>query len=96
MGSALAPFLANLFMDRYGNGWLPNYKRVSTSYYSRYVEDVLSDFVTHEEAKQIFTYLNSRLSNVKITNKTEDNHAIPFLDVLIDNCNNYFENIYLL
>ena len=83
-------------MERYRNEWLPNYKRVSTSYCSRYAEDILSDFMTHEEAKQIFTYLNSILSNIKLTNKTEDNDAIPFLDVFIDNCNNYFENICLL
>ena len=79
-------------MDRYRNERLSNYKRVSTSHYSRYVEDILSGFMTHEEAKQILTYLNSRLCNVKLTNKTEDNDAIPFLDVLVDNCNNYFEN----
>ena len=85
MGSPLAPVLANLFIDHYEKEWLSNYDGVSPSYYTRYVDDIFSDFNLYDEAKQFFFYLNSRHTNVKFTMETEVNKVIPFLDVLIDN-----------
>ena len=100
MRSPLAPVLANLFMGHYENEWLNNYDGVSPSYYTRYVDDIFSVFNSNDEAKQFFSYLNSRHPNIKFTMDAEVNKVIPFLDVLIDNCNNilntttYYKSTY--
>ena len=41
-----------------------------------------------DEAKRFFSYPNSRHTNIKFTIKTGVSKVIPFLDVLIYNCNN--------
>ena len=45
-------------------------------------------FNLNDEAKLIFSYLNSRYPNIKFTMETKVKKVIPSLDVLIDNCNN--------
>ena len=42
MASLLAPFLANFFMVHYEKELLSNYDWVSSSYYTRYVDDIFS------------------------------------------------------
>ena len=76
------------FLDHYKKVWLSNYDRVSPLCYSRYGDDIFLVFNLHDEAKQFFSYLNSRHPNVKFTMETETNKVIPFLDVVIDNRNN--------
>ena len=88
MASLLAPFLANLFMVHYEKELLSNYDGVSSSYYTRYVDDIFSVFNSHIQARQFFSYLNLRHPNVKVTMETEVNKVFTFLDVLIDNRNN--------
>ena len=48
-----------------------------------------------DEATRFFSYLNSRHPNIKLTMETELNKVIPFLDVLIDNQNNFLNITYL-
>ena len=83
MGSPLAPVLPNLFMGHYEKEWLSNYDGVSSCYYTRSVDNIFSVFNLHDEAKQFFSYLNSRHPNIKFTVETEVNRVIPFLDVII-------------
>ena len=75
-------------MGHYEREWLSNYDGVSPSYYTRYVDDIFLAFNSHDGAKQFFSYLSSRHTNVKFTMETEVNKVIPFLDLLIDNRNN--------
>ena len=75
-------------MGHFEKECLSNCNGVSPSYYTRYADDILSVFNSHDEAKRFFSYLNSRHPNVKFTMETEVNQVIPFLDVLIDNCSN--------
>ena len=93
MRSPLAPVSANLFMGHYKKEWLSNCDRASPSYYTRYVDNILSMFNSHDEAKQFFSYLNSRQPNVKFTMEKEVSKVIPFLNVLIDNRNNILNTI---
>ena len=88
MGSLFAPVLANLLMGHHEKEWLRNYDRVSPSYYTRYV-DIFLVFNLHDEAKQLFSYFNSRHPNVKFIMEMKVNKVIPFLDVLINNRNNF-------
>ena len=88
MRSPLAPVLANFFTGYYEKERLSNYDGVTPSHYTRYVNDIFSVFNSHDEANPFFSYNNSRHPNVKFTMEIEVNKVIPFLDVLIDNCNN--------
>ena len=91
--SPLAPVLADLFMGHYEKIWLSNYDGVWPSYYTQYVDDMFSVFNWNDEAKRFFSYLNSRHPNIKFSMETEVNKVIPFLDVLLDNCNNILSTI---
>ena len=86
MRSPLAPVLANFFTGYYEKERL-NYDGVTPSHYTRYV-NIFSVFISHDQANRFFSFNNSRHINVKFTMETEVNKVIPFLDVLIDNCNN--------
>ena len=74
-------------MSHYEKEWLSNYYGVSPSYYTRYVYDIVRDFNSHDEAKRLFSYLNSRHTNIRFTIEAEVNKVTAFLDVLIDNHN---------
>ena len=63
--------------------------RVSPSYYTQYVDNIFLVFDSRDETKRFFFYLNSRHPNIKFNMETEVNKVIPFLDVLIDNHNNF-------
>ena len=87
MGSLLAPVLANLFMGHHEKRWLENsgigfYRRY------RYVEDTFALFNTEQDALSFFTCINSLHPNIKFTMEREENHKLPFLDVLLDNHSN--------
>ena len=77
-------------MDHYEKEWLSNYDGFSPSYDIRNVDHFFSVFHLHNEAKQFFSYVNSRHPNVKLTMETEINKVIPFLDALIYN-NKYIQ-----
>ena len=51
--------------------------------YHRCVDDIFSAFNLHKEAKQFFSYLNSRHPNVKLTMETEVNKVFAILNVLL-------------
>ena len=88
MESPFASVLANLSMAHYKKECVSKYHGISPSYYAQHVDDIFSDLSSHDEAKQFFSYLNSRHSNAKFTMEIGVNKVILFLDVLIDNRNN--------
>ena len=51
--------------------------------YHRCVDDIFSAFNLHKEAKQFFSYLNSRHPNVKLTMETEVNKVFAIVNVLL-------------
>ena len=61
------------------------------SYYRRNVDDVFSVFNNSFEAKEFFSYINTRHPNIKFTIETEVNKIIPFLDVPNGNSQNIFK-----
>ncbi|XP_068756976.1 uncharacterized protein [Montipora capricornis] len=87
MGSPLAPVLANLFMGHHEKRWLENYNS-GIEFYRRYVDDTFALFNTEQDALSFFSYINSQHPNIKFTMEKEENHKLPFLDVLLDNHRN--------
>ena len=85
MGSSLAPVLANLFMGHHEKIWLENYQGPEVIFYRRYVDDTFCLFSNKLDALLFFDYINSQQRNIKFTMEKEENHQLPFLDVLIDN-----------
>ena len=71
--------------------WIENFQGTPPSYYRRYVDDIFSVFNNSFEAKEFFNYINTRHPNIKFTMETEVNKIIPFLDVLIDNSQNFLK-----
>ena len=91
MGSPLAPVLANLFMGHNKNFWIENFQGTAPSYYRKYVDDIFSVFNNSFAAKEFLNYINTRHPSIKFTKDTEVNKIIPFLDVLIDNSQNFLK-----
>ncbi|XP_068735304.1 uncharacterized protein [Montipora capricornis] len=81
MGSPLSPVLANLFMGHHEKRWLENYNS-GIKFYRRYVDDTFALFNTEQDALSFFSYINSQHPNIKFTMEKEENHKLPFLDVL--------------
>ena len=88
MGSPLAPVLANLFMGHHEKRWLENYNS-GIEFYRRNVDDTFALFDIEQDALSFFSYINSQHSNIKFTMEKEENHKLPFLDVLLDNHSNH-------
>ena len=87
MGSSLAPVLANLFMCHHEKRWLENYNS-GIEFSRRYDDDTFALFNTEQDALSFFSYINSQHPNIKFTMEREENHKLPFLDVLLDNHSN--------
>ena len=85
MGSPLAPVLANLFMGHHEKDWLQKYKGPEVLFYRRYVDDTFCSFNNDNDDSQFFDFINSQHTNIKFTMEKEENHKLPFLDVLVDN-----------
>ena len=84
MGSPLAPVLANLFMGHHEKIWLENHQGPEVIFHRRYVDDTSCLFNNKHGALLFFEYINSQYRNSKFTMEKEENHQLPFLDVLID------------
>jgi len=87
MGSPLAPVLANIFMGHHEKRWLDNYNS-GTEFYRRYVDDTFALFNTQLRALSFYSYINTQHPNNKFTLQREENHKLPFLDILLDNNSN--------
>ena len=85
MGSPLAPVLANLFMGHHEKDWLQKYKGPEVLFYRRYVDNTFCSFNNDNDASQFLDFINSQHTNIKFTMEKEENHKLPFLDVLVDN-----------
>ena len=82
MGSPLGPVLANIFMCDFEEKWVMNNGARATIWF-RYVHDTFTLFNNKGTAVQFLSYLNSRYKNIQFTIEFEQDHEIPFLDVLI-------------
>ena len=66
---------------------LENYN-LGIEFYRRYVDDTFALFNTEQDALSFFSSINSQHPNIKFTRVREENHKLPFLDVLLDNYSN--------
>ena len=92
MGLPLGPTLANVFMCNFENTWLSTcpleFKPVI---YKRYVDDTFILFRDPSHAPLFLNYINSKHLNINFTMETEQNSALPFLDVSVHRFNNTFQ-----
>jgi hypothetical protein len=83
MGSSLGPILANIFMSQFETQALSQYGGNLPSTYRRYVDDTFLVFETKADVDSFFHYMNNKHANIKFTMEQEENHKLPFLDILI-------------
>ena len=69
-------------MGHHEKRWLENYNS-GIEFYPRYVDDTFALFNTEQDALSLFSYINSQHPNIKFTMEREENHKLPFLDVLL-------------
>ena len=91
MGSPLAPTLANLFMGHHEEKWIQNFTGSKPIFYKRYVDDI---FAVFQNSDDFFQYLNEKHANIKFTQEKNSEGKLPFLDVMIDNCNKFSTSVY--
>ena len=81
MGSPPAPHLAN--------GWLSKFDKViqgDSKLYERYMDDILT-IVKNDEVDDTLYRINNLHPCLSFTHELENDGKIPFLDMLIHNCN---------
>ena len=54
-------------------------------FYRRYVHDTFALFNAEQDALTFLSHINSQHPTIKFTLEWEENHKLPFLDVLLDN-----------
>ena len=85
MDTSLSPFLATFYMEFIETSALENFP-LRIRFWGPFVDDVISVWDHGEESLNSFlTTLNTLDSNLQFTLELEDNHKLPFLDVLIFN-----------
>ena len=93
MGSPLGPSLANIFVG-YQEEWLFS-NIVFPRMYLLYVDDTFVIVRTRDEMNVLFQQLNNMHPNLKFTNEVEVDNKLPFLDVMVERCENaYKTSIY--
>lgn len=82
MGSPLAPFLANLFMEDFEEKLLKKFPGMN--FWTRYVDDVFASHNLSERLLDKFLKnINSINKRIQFTIEPEMNKQLPFLDMLI-------------
>lgn len=87
MGSPLGPTFANIFLCYHEQLWLENCPSSFKPFlYRRYVDDTFVVFKEKDHALQFLDFINKQHSNIVFTMDTESNAKLPFLDLLIEKC----------
>ena len=67
MGSPLVPVLANLFMGFHEQNWIGQATNVKPIFCKRYMDDIFAVFESESDADVFYSYLITRLENIKFT-----------------------------
>ena len=78
MGSPNAPILANIFLAFKESQWLQN---CSPEYKPLHYKRFVVIFNNSEQSQQFLNYLNRQHPNIKFTCETQQDFALPFLDM---------------
>ena len=92
MGSPLGPTFANcLHVYFHEQKCLTNCPDLlKPVLYHRYVDDTFLLFRSPEHIMPFLKYLNSQHNNIQFTHDSEQNNALPFLDVFVKKEGNHF------
>ena len=91
MGNPLSCVLANLFLEHVESELLPLYTGVPPIFWKRYVDDCLSLVSEDFDLNHFLNFINSLYPSLKFTFEWSENGKIPFLDILIYNCNDHLK-----
>ena len=91
MGNPLSCVLANLFLEHVESELLPLYKGISPIFWKRYVDDCLSLVSDDFDLNDFLNFINSFYPSLKFTFEWSKNRKIPFLDILIENCDTHLK-----
>ena len=67
MDSPLAPALANVLMGFLESKWLNEYNLNKSTFYLRYVDDILAAFDNEQDSINVLNFLNNRYPNIIFT-----------------------------
>ena len=82
LGSPLGLVLTNIFVG-YQKQKLFNVVSRPLAYF-RYVDDTFAVFNNEDDCNAFLSHLNSLHPSLRFTHEKESNHALPFLDVLVE------------
>ena len=91
MGNPLSPILANLFLEHVESELIPPFVGISPTLWVRYVDDILCLIPFNFDTNVFLDFINNLYPSLKFTSEYETNGSIPFLDVLIHNCNTFLK-----
>ena len=82
MGSPLDPILTNIFFSHHEDNWLNKCPiEFKTSFYRRYVDDILALFESSESAHSFRENISSKHHNINFTDEHENIGSRSFFDV---------------
>jgi len=92
MGSLLGSVLANIFMRKFEENVMAQYKGPKPTFYRRYVGDSYSIFENMFQVNPFFDFMNSLHVNIKFKRSKNCFFGVffPFLDICIMKRNNIF------
>ena len=91
MGSPLGPTLANAFLSHYETIWLDHCPvEFKPLFYRRYVDDTFLVFKDKDHVPKFLEYINAKHGSIQFTSENESNGNLPFLDIMVNNCNGSF------
>ena len=67
MGSLLAPFLANFFMEFHEQNWIEQATNVKSIFYKMYVDAIFTVCESKSDGDAFYIYLNNIHENTKFT-----------------------------
>ena len=83
MGNPVSPVLACLFLEFFERDILVNVLDVNNVTWKRYVDDIFAVVPSSTDIQSLLNRLNNLHNSIQFQYEIENNHTLPFLDVLL-------------
>ena len=74
--------------------WINDVEENGPTFYKRYVDDIFAVFKDENEANSFFDHINRQHPNIQFTKENSENGKLPFLDILINNLEEFDTTVY--